>query len=144
MSVKKANAHFSDDLLSTLLNEPIPGHGVFWSSAGGKSYPIPLRVLSFEQAYSIRDPEYKMPRAKTFAEELKEKFGKALADSRAAVPTDTPIVTTTTPTSSASSGLFADEEGGTPGAGSKSQEGARTAGNAEIHEGTWPARGSIR
>jgi len=29
-SVKKANAHFSNDLLSTLLNEPIPGHGVFW------------------------------------------------------------------------------------------------------------------
>jgi hypothetical protein len=117
MSVKKANAHFSDDLLSTLLNEPIPGHGVFWSSAGGKSYPIPLRVLSFEQAYSIRDPEYKMPRAKTYAEELKGKFGKALADSRAVVPTDTPIVTTTTPTSSASSGLFGDYEGGSPSAG---------------------------
>ena len=66
-SVKKANAHFSDDLLSTLFNEPIPGHGVFWSSAGGKSYPIPLRVLSFEQAYSARDPKYGMPTAKTFA-----------------------------------------------------------------------------
>src|SRR5438132_204182 len=38
-ALKKANAHFSDDLLSTLLNEPIPGHGVFWSGApGGKSY----------------------------------------------------------------------------------------------------------
>src|SRR5437899_10046781 len=60
-SVKKVNAHFSDDSLSTLLNEPIPGHGVFWSSAGGKSYPIPLRVLSFEQAYSARDTAYKMP-----------------------------------------------------------------------------------
>src|SRR3954471_15710300 len=71
MSVKKVNAHFSDDILSTLLNEPIPGHGVFWSSAGGKTYPIPLRVLLFEQAYKARDPEYKLPRAKTFAEELK-------------------------------------------------------------------------
>ena len=28
-AVRKANAHFSDDLLSSLLNEPIPGHGVF-------------------------------------------------------------------------------------------------------------------
>ena len=56
MSVKKVNAPFSDDILSTLLNEPIPGHGAFWSSAGGKSYPIPLRVLSFEQAYSGATP----------------------------------------------------------------------------------------
>lgn len=117
MSVKKANAHFSDDLLSTLLNEPIPGHCVFWSSAGGKSYPIPLRVLSFEQAYKARDPEYKLPRAKTFAEELKGKFSKALSDSRAAVPADTPIVATGTAGSSFSSGLFSEEEGATPETG---------------------------
>lgn len=91
MSVKKVNAHFSDDILSTLLNEPIPGHGVFWSSAGGKSYPIPLRVLSFEQAYSARDPDYNKSRAKTFAEQLRTKFAKALTDSRASIPVDTPI-----------------------------------------------------
>jgi DNA helicase HerA-like ATPase len=111
MSVKKVNAHFSDDILSTLLNEPIPGHGVFWSSAGGKSYPIPLRVLSFEQAYKARDSDYKMTRAKTYAEELKTKFSKALSDSRAAVPMDTPI--TVSRAASAASGvpsLFGDEE----------------------------------
>ena len=73
------NAHFSDDILSTLLNEPIPGHGAFWSSAGGKSYPIPLRVLSFEQAFQTRDPEYKMPRANTFAEQLRARFSAAVA-----------------------------------------------------------------
>jgi len=39
-AVQRANAHFSDDLLSSLLNEPIPGHCVFWSSAGGKAYPL--------------------------------------------------------------------------------------------------------
>ena len=116
MSVKKVNAHFSDDILSTLLNEPIPGHGVFWSSAGGKSYPIPLRVLSFEQAYKARDPDYTMPRAKTFAEELRSKFSKALSDSRAAVPSDKPSTlsgATTTP--SATLSLFDDSldaEGG--------------------------------
>ena len=43
-AVRKANAHFSDDLLSSLLNEPIPGHGVFWSSAGETPYPIPIRA----------------------------------------------------------------------------------------------------
>jgi hypothetical protein len=119
MSVKKVNAHFSDDILSTLLNEPIPGHGVFWSSAGGKSYPIPLRVLSFEQAYTARDPEYKMPRAKTFAEELKGKFNKALSESRAVVPTDTPIVAGTNPVSAVSPTLFDDDEaaGSGPGTG---------------------------
>jgi hypothetical protein len=119
MSVKKVNAHFSDDILSTLLNEPIPGHGVFWSSAGSKSYPIPLRVLSFEQACKARDPEYKMPRAKTFAEELKGKFSKALSDSRAAVPTDTPIVAAARPVSAASPTLFDDDvaAGSGPGTG---------------------------
>jgi hypothetical protein len=84
VSVKKANAHFSDDLLSGLLNEPIPGHGVFWSSAGGKSYPIPIRVLSFENMVKPRDPEYKAPAAKTFAQELKERFSAAIAASRSA------------------------------------------------------------
>jgi hypothetical protein len=88
-SVKKANAHFSDDILSTLLNEPIIGHGVFWSSAGGKSYPIPLRVLSFEEAYSTRDPKYDQPRAKTFSEELKKRFGAAISASRAKAPAST-------------------------------------------------------
>jgi len=94
-SVKKANAHFSDDLLSTLLNEPIPGHGVFWSSAGGKSYPIPLRVLSFEQAYSARDPKYGLPAAKTFAQELKRRFTAAISASRAVAPLPTPTVVAT-------------------------------------------------
>src|SRR5204863_2568385 len=42
-SLRQANAHFSEDLLSALLNEPIPGQGVFWSSVGGKAYPISLR-----------------------------------------------------------------------------------------------------
>lgn len=70
MSLKKANAHFSDDLLSSLLNEPIPGHGVFWSSVGGKPYPISLRVLSFEKLFSMRDKDYTLPAANTYALKL--------------------------------------------------------------------------
>lgn len=73
-SLKKANAHFSDDLLSALLNEPIVGNGIYWSSAGGKSYPIPIRVLSFEAQYQARDPEYNKSEAKTFAVELRQVF----------------------------------------------------------------------
>lgn len=77
-AVKRANAHFSDDILSSLLNEPIPGQGVFWSSAGGKTYPIPLRVLSFEKLYSARDPKYHLPPANTYAQQLKQQFTAAI------------------------------------------------------------------
>ena len=38
-NVKSANAHFSNDLLGALLNEPIPGQGVFWSSVSGRAVP---------------------------------------------------------------------------------------------------------
>ena len=76
-SLKRANAHFSDDLLSSLLNEPIPGQGVFWSSVGGKPYPVSLRVLSFERLFSMRDKHYNMPACRTYAESLRRTFGAA-------------------------------------------------------------------
>jgi hypothetical protein len=50
-AVGRANAHFSPDLLASLLNEPIPGHCVFWSGVSGRPYPIPVRVVSFERMY---------------------------------------------------------------------------------------------
>ena len=74
MSLKKANAHFSDDLLSSLLNEPIPGQGVFWSSVKGKPYPISLRVQSFEKLFSVRDKQYKLPAGQTYARTLRSAF----------------------------------------------------------------------
>lgn len=73
-NVRSANAHFSNDLLSALLNEPIPGHGVFWSSVGGTPYPISLRVLSFEKMYPPRDPNYDQPAAETYARTLRQQF----------------------------------------------------------------------
>jgi hypothetical protein len=73
-NVKRANAHFSDDLLSGILNEPIPGQGVFWSSAGDQPYPIALRAFSFEQMYAVRDPDYAEAPADTFASELRQRF----------------------------------------------------------------------
>ena len=73
-SLKRANAHFSDDLLSSLLNEPIPGQGVFWSSVGGKPYPISLRALSFEKMFSMRDHEYNQPAGNTYAQTLRSTF----------------------------------------------------------------------
>lgn len=73
-ALKKANAHFSDDLLSSLLNEPIPGQGVFWSSVGGKPYPVSLRALSFEKIYTLRDNKYEKPAGTTYALTLREMF----------------------------------------------------------------------
>lgn len=73
-SLKRANSHFSDDLLSSLLNEPIPGQGVFWCSVGGKPYPVSIRVLSFERMYAMRDRNYNLPAGATYAKILNEKF----------------------------------------------------------------------
>lgn len=83
MALKSANAHFSDDILSTLLNEPIRGHGVFWSSSSNKSYPIPIRVLSFEQLYkNLRDPDFKGKHVDTYASKLRETYQSALKNKK--------------------------------------------------------------
>ncbi len=79
-AVRKANAHFSEDLLSALLNEPIPGHGVFWSSVAGRPYPIPIRILSFEDAYKVRDPLYNAPAINTYAAQLHRHFEDELSE----------------------------------------------------------------
>lgn len=87
-SVKKANAHFSEDLLSALLNEPIPGQGVFWSSVGGKPYPVAIRTLSFEKLFSVFDPDYNKEAAETFAAKLKKEFQTKLMEIVQAVQPD--------------------------------------------------------
>ncbi|MDD9851550.1 MAG: DUF87 domain-containing protein [Gammaproteobacteria bacterium] len=69
-SLKKANAHFSEDLLSSLLNEPIPGQGVFWSSVGGKPYPVSIRALLFENMFPLRDPKYNKRPGNTYRKKL--------------------------------------------------------------------------
>lgn len=51
--LKKANGHFSDDILQSLLNEPIKGQGYFWSSESDRSYPVPVRILPFESRYKL-------------------------------------------------------------------------------------------
>ncbi|HHV61978.1 MAG TPA: ATP-binding protein [Firmicutes bacterium] len=77
-NVRKANAHFSEDLLSSLLNEPIPGHGIFWSSAGGRAYPVSIRALSFESEVSTQDPKYNRPAIDIYARRLRREFEEAL------------------------------------------------------------------
>lgn len=84
-SVRKANAHFSEDLLSTLLNEPLPGHGVFWSSSGGMPYPIPIRALSFEGMYETQDADGTVGVTETYARSLRDRFDSALESAQAAI-----------------------------------------------------------
>lgn len=79
-NVRNANAHFSNDLLGALLNEPIPGHGTFWSSVEGTSYPISLRILSFEKLYPSLDLQYSRPAARTYARDLREQFERTLQE----------------------------------------------------------------
>lgn len=76
-ALKRANAHFSDDLLTSLLNEPIPGQGVFWSSVGGKPYPVSLRAQSFERLFTLRDARYNRAAGTTYAGALRNTFTDA-------------------------------------------------------------------
>jgi Helicase HerA, central domain len=77
-ALKNANAHFSDDLLSSLLNEPLVGHGVFWSSVAGKSYPIPIRTFSFEDSHETSDPSYDAPPLDCYASQLRNRFAESM------------------------------------------------------------------
>lgn len=88
LNVRKANAHFSEDILSVLLNEPIPGQGVFWSSVGEKPYPISVRVLSFEEMYTALDPTYSRAAVETFARALKSRFQRVLEEQLAQASED--------------------------------------------------------
>jgi uncharacterized protein len=87
-AVKAANSHFSDDLLSSLLNEPLPGNGVFWSSVSGdvdragNAYPIPLRVLSFEDAVAVKDPDNTGEAVRVYASKLAQSSEKRIEEVR--------------------------------------------------------------
>lgn len=77
-ALQKANAHFSNDLLSSLLNEPLPGHGIFWSSVSDTPYPIPTRALLFEKSFAPADPFYNRPGVDCYASRLKSQLASAL------------------------------------------------------------------
>lgn len=76
-ALKKANAHFSDDILTSLLNEPIPGQGVFWSSVTGRPYPVSLKIFSFEKLYQLKDPKNSLPAVENYARKLRQDFTNA-------------------------------------------------------------------
>lgn len=86
-AVGRANAHFSADLLSSLLNEPIPGHCVFWSGVSGKPYPIPVRVVSFEKMFKPQEKKEEVDtwvkrKSKALNQLKEEVFQRVSHDSR--------------------------------------------------------------
>ena len=85
-NVRRANAHFSDDLLSSLLNEPLVGQGVFWSSVKGNAYPVPLRILSFERMYKTRDTGYSLPAIRNYAAKLRDSLHATTAPTASTAP----------------------------------------------------------
>jgi len=86
-ALQRANAHFSEDILSAVLNEPIAGQGVFWSSANQKPYPVALRALSFELLYTAADLHGDVGAVRTYATELKDDFTRRAEELVAAAGT---------------------------------------------------------
>jgi hypothetical protein len=46
-ALQKANAHFSNDIVTQILSEPIPGKSYMWSSH--QPFVIPVRIKNFEE-----------------------------------------------------------------------------------------------
>jgi len=70
----KYNSHFSHDVLSHIIGEPIPGNCYMWS-APKQPFVLPVRVRNFENLYKkhIETGEDATPFKKSAAVEIKEK-----------------------------------------------------------------------
>lgn len=86
-TLKNANAHFSDDILASLLNEPIPGNAYFWS-APYQPFVLPMRATNFETYAKEKMVRTIVKVDKTATEEfasqietLCQEFDKALRES---------------------------------------------------------------
>jgi len=68
-ALQRANAHFSNDILANILNEPIKGNAYFWS-APDQPFILPVRITNFTE-YAKGKSSLKFP-TKTAVEEFKE------------------------------------------------------------------------
>ncbi len=70
-TLQRANAHFSNDILANILNEPIKGNAYFWS-APDQPFVLPVRIINFgEYAKNKSQKEFS---GKTAVEEFHEQF----------------------------------------------------------------------
>ena len=68
-ALQRANAHFSNDILANILNEPIKGNAYFWS-APDQPFILPVRITNFTE-YANGKSTLQFP-TKTAVEEFKE------------------------------------------------------------------------
>lgn len=54
-------------------------------AASGKPYPVPIRALSFEDAYKPADPTYTREALTTFATELRQEMTELIDQARASI-----------------------------------------------------------
>lgn len=54
-SLKKANAHYSEDVLTQLLNEPIKGKAYMWTSH--QPFVLPVKIKSFEEIATAHESD---------------------------------------------------------------------------------------
>ena len=92
-ALQHANGHFSDDILATLLNEPIEGHGVFWSSAGRDktAYPIPFRAFDFATLHHRLDTATVATTPNNYASRLRNSLPQGTTPTRADIPQPSPL-----------------------------------------------------
>jgi hypothetical protein len=82
-ALRSANGHFSNDLLPSLLNEPLPGHGLAWSSANRKPYPVSVRIVDFQAMVpQLLDANHTGVALDTAATALRAERGRTLSKAR--------------------------------------------------------------
>jgi hypothetical protein len=53
---------------------------VFWSSVGGKPYPVSIRGVSFEDLYAVADAKYNRDAVPTYAHRMRDRFEQAVPE----------------------------------------------------------------
>ena len=91
-ALKNANGHFSEDILASLLNEPLEGHGVFWSSAGENKtpYPIPFRAFNFGDLHQRLDAAKTRINPDNYAARLKAEIKRDIGEKEVPTPASLP------------------------------------------------------
>ncbi|MDG6913598.1 MAG: ATP-binding protein, partial [Nitrososphaerota archaeon] len=77
----KHNSHFSDDILSHLIGEPIPGNCFMWS-APHQPFVLPVRIRLFEEGYreNIKTDPQAPAVGKTRAQTIREEVARTFED----------------------------------------------------------------
>jgi hypothetical protein len=70
-ALQRNNAHFSNDILSYILNEPIEGNAYFWS-APSQPYVISARLLSFEEYVKDKLKEVEQPTSAALGADVRD------------------------------------------------------------------------